>query len=133
MARILLIDDDQTIRHLYRDVLRASGEDVVDVGSAEEGLDLLIRGEKFDCVVTDIMMARMDGWDLLATIRQRLKLSDTQLPVIVVSAFESATLEMRAFHRGANGCLVKPIKPLTKLIQLVHVQTGRARSKFNDP
>ena len=118
---------------MYTDCIRSEGFEVVGVGSAEEGLDLLLRGEKFDLVVTDIMMAKMDGWEFLDTIRKGLKFDDTKLPVIVVSAFDSAELEMKAFHRGANGCLTKPIRPLSKLINLVKIHTGRARSRFNDP
>lgn len=133
MQRILLIDDDATIRKAYGALLRADEYDVVDVGSAEEALDLLLKeNTHFDLVITDIMMAKMDGWELLSTIRNQLKLSDTVLPVIVISAFESAELATKAFRYGANGQLVKPIVPMSKLLNLVRIHTGRTRSKYHD-
>ena len=133
MTRILLIDDDRGIREMYAACLKPSGFEVVQADSGESGLDFLLRGEKFDLVITDIMMAKMDGWELLATIREKLKLDDLKLPVIVISAFDSAELEAKAFHRGANGYLIKPIRPLSKLVELARVHTGQARSKFHDP
>lgn len=132
MARILLIDDDRLIREMYSACLEASGFAVTQADSGEAGLDYLLRGEKFDLVVTDVMMAKMDGWELLATIREKLKLDGLQLPVIIVSAFDSAEIEAKAFHRGANGYLIKPIRPISKLVELVRVHTGQTRSKFHD-
>lgn len=133
MERVLLIDDDRAIRRMYADCLRAEAFEVIEEDSAESGLDHLLKGEKFDLVITDIMMAKMDGWELLETIRRKLNLDDVKLPVIVISAFNSAELEARAFHLGANGCLTKPILPLAKLTSMAKVQTGRARSKYNEP
>jgi CheY-like chemotaxis protein len=118
---------------MYADCLRAEKFEVVEEDSAEAGLEHLLKGEGFDLVITDIMMAKMDGWELLDTIRKKLSLDDVKLPVIVISAFDSAELEAKAFHRGANGCLVKPISPLAKLLNMAKIQTGRVRSKYNEP
>jgi CheY-like chemotaxis protein len=82
-------------------------------------------------IVTDIMMAKMDGWEFLDTIRKELRLDDLVLPVIVISAFESDTLVAKALQHGANGCLTKPIRPLSKLTKLARIHTGRLRSKFD--
>ena len=130
---MLLIDDDRGIREMYATCLRSSGFEVVQAGSGESGLDYLLREEHFDAVVTDVMMAKMDGWELLATIREKLKRDELALPVIVISAFDSAELEAKAFHRGANGYLIKPIRPISRLVEMVRVHTGQARSKFHDP
>ena len=133
MERVLLIDDDRAIRRMYADCLRAEAFEVTEEDSAENGLEHLLKGEKFDLAITDIMMDKMDGWELLDTIRKKLNLSDVVLPVIVVSAFDSAELEAKAFHRGANGCLTKPILPLARLISMAKIQTGRMRSRYNEP
>lgn len=127
MKRILLIDDDQLLRRMYADCLRYEKFEVLEADSAEAGLDHLLKGEKFDLVITDVVMAKMNGWELLDTIRNELNLSDRELPVIIISAFDSAELEVKAFHRGANGCLTKPISPLTRLVSMAEIQTGRAR------
>lgn len=127
---ILLIDDDKSIRKLYCELLSTAGFVVTDAASAQDGLEHLLHGEEFDLIITDIMMAKMDGWELLTVIRKNLKLDALKLPVIVMSAFESNTLEMKALQYGANGCYVKGT-PLQKLIREVKIQTGLMRSDFS--
>ena len=132
MARILLIDDDRLIRRQYSDGLRSEQFEVVEVGSAEDGLDILLRGEKFDLIITDIMLAKMGGWELLDTIRGELGLNELILPVIVISAFDCAEIEVKALHRGANGYLIKPIIPLSKLTNMAKIHTGLVKGKYLD-
>lgn len=133
LARVLLVDDDRSIRKMYGDYLRVHGFEVVEENSAIDALDRLLKGdEKFDLLITDIMMAKMDGWELLDTIRKGMKLDDLTLPVIVISAFESDTLEAKALGRGANGSFVKGSDPLSKLLQMVRIQTGHERSRYSD-
>lgn len=132
MTTVLLIDDDRLIRAVYGDALRDDGFEVVCAESAEAAVTCLLKGAKFDLVVTDILLARMDGWELLRFIRQELKLDEMQLPVIVISAVDSPELEGRALHRGANGCLIKPVHPIEKLTSLARTLTGRMRSKYHD-
>lgn len=127
---VLLIDDDKSIRRMYHELLTAADFVVTDAASAQDGLEHLLRGEVFDLVITDIMMAKMDGWELLTTIRKNLKLDESRLPVIVMSAFESDTLQMKALQYGANGHYVKGT-PLQKLIREAKIQTGQIRSDFS--
>ena len=132
MPQVLLIDDDSLVRTLYRDVLLSEGYEVDSVPSGEEGIDRLHRGEQYDLVISDILMAKMDGWELLRQIRLDLKIPESKLPIIVVSSVDSAALEIKAFQLGASGYLTKPITPISKLTSLVKIQTGRARSQFDD-
>ena len=131
-ARVLIIDDDRAILRMYSDIMSAEGFITETDSSAIDAIERLQKGEKFDLVITDIMMARMDGWELLRNIRQEMKLGELELPVIIVSAFESDTLEAKAFSCGANGSYVKGREPLTKLLKMVRIQTGRERSIFDD-
>ena len=131
-ARVLLVDDDQTIREMYSEYLGAHGFDVTEESSAFGVLNRLLKGEKYALVITDIMMAKMDGWELLETIRDGLKLDDLALPVIVMSAFESDTLEAKALGKGANGSFVKGGDPLSELLHQARIQTGQERSKYSD-
>jgi len=131
-SKILLVDDDRMIRRMYSDLLEADGNEVVTEGLAIDALERLNNGEEFNLVVTDIMMAKMDGWELLRAIREDLGFDEMRLPVIVVSAhFDSDTLRAEAFRRGANATYTKA-QSLTKLLHEVRIQTGRLRSKFDD-
>ena len=132
IKKILLIDDDASIRRMYTDYLANDGFVVTAVPSAIEGLDILSKGEEFDLVITDIMMAKMDGWEFLHAIRNDLGFKPTRLPVIVISAFESATIEAKALSCGANASYIKGGQPLSRLLREARIQTGRERSRFDD-
>lgn len=131
-SRILLVEDDRSTRKMYQDFLEADDFAVVAEGSALDALERLTNGEAFDLVVTDIMMAKMDGWEFLKAIREDLGLNSLQLPVIVVSAhFDSDTLRAEAFRKGASSAYTK-MEPLSRLIKEVRVHAGRLRSRFDD-
>ena len=133
LVHILLVDDDRSIRKMYGDYLRAHGFEVVEERTAVDALDRLLKDDgKFDLVITDIMMAQMDGWELLDTIRKEMKLDELALPVIIISAFESDILEAKALGKGANGSFVKGNDPLSKLLRQVKIQTGHERSRYSD-
>lgn len=132
-SRILLVDDDRLVSRMFGDFLRNAGFEVEEESSAVDALDKLSKkGELFDLVVTDIMMAKMDGWELLKAIRKDLGFDSVTLPVIVVSAhFQSDTLRAAAFHRGASATYAKG-EPLSRLLKEVRIHTGTMRSRFDD-
>lgn len=121
--RILLIDDDRTILAMYGDYLRANGFDVLTAENGEAGLAVLIE-KGADVVVTDVMMAKMNGWQLLDYIRGDLGMDEVKLPVIVMSAVESVDLSMEYMRHRANDWLTKPIRPLARLKATVHKLLG---------
>jgi CheY-like chemotaxis protein len=116
---------------MYGDFLRSEGFDVTEESSAIDALERL-PNERFDLVVTDVMMARMDGWEFLERIRKGLELDSLELPVIVISAhFQSDILQAEAFKRGASATYAKG-EPLSRLLKEVRIHTGTLRSKFDD-
>ncbi len=129
---ILLVDDDRFICEMYGSYLAVHGFDVVTENSASGALARLTEGEQYDLVITDIMMAKMDGWELLQTIREDLQFDNLTLPVIIISAFASDALEAKALGKGANGSFVKGSAPLSGLLKQVRIQTGQERSKYSD-
>ena len=131
-ARILLVDDDRAIRKMYTDLFERDGFEVISESSAIDALERITGGEKFDLVVTDIMMARMDGWEFLKVLRQDLGFNSVALPVVVVSAhFDSDRLRAEAFRRGASSTFTKA-EPLSRLLHEVRVHSGQMRSRFDD-
>lgn len=128
--RILLVDDDAVVRAMYRDYLRKDGYAVVVVGSAFDAIERL-REEKFDLVITDIMMARMDGWELIEAIRRDLGFEKEVLPIIVITAFQEDGMETKAWRKGAAAVYLKGRQPLASLLHEVRLHTGRVRSKFD--
>jgi CheY-like chemotaxis protein len=128
---VLLVDDDAMTLRLFQDYLEIEGFSVTPVNAAQAALEVLIRGDHIDLVITDIMMARIDGWEFLHMIRKKLKLDDLKLPVIVMTAFICDTLEVKALQYGANGIYIKGT-PIQKLVHEAKIQTGLVRSKFSD-
>ncbi len=101
---ILIVDDSHTTRHIEQIILEAEN---YNVSTAVDGIDALekMKQYKFDLVVTDVKMPRMDGFVLLHNMRHKDELKN--IPVIMVSSvFESDTLE-KAKNLGAQGYIVK--------------------------
>lgn len=114
--RILVVDDSITTRSLEKSVLEAHGFDVV---LAVDGMDGLakLRESAVDAVITDLMMPRMDGFQLLENIRKDPRLEKT--PVIVVSSMESREDQERGLALGANAFIVKRKFDQRELIRAV--------------
>ena len=101
---VLIVDDSHTTRHIEQIILEAEN---YNVSTAVDGIDALekMKQYKFDLVVTDVKMPRMDGFVLLHNMRHKEELKN--IPVIMVSSvFESDTLE-KARNLGAQGYIVK--------------------------
>ena len=101
---ILIVDDSHTTRHIEQIILEAENHNV---STAVDGIDALekMKQFKFDLVVTDVKMPRMDGFVLLHNMRHKEELKN--IPVIMVSSvFESDTLD-KAKNLGAQGYIVK--------------------------
>jgi two-component system chemotaxis sensor kinase CheA len=114
--RILVVDDSITTRSLEKSVLEAHGFDVV---LAVDGVDAMakLRESAIDAVITDLMMPRMDGFQLLENIRKDPRLENT--PVIVVSSMESREDQERGLALGANAFIVKRKFDQRELIRVV--------------
>lgn len=84
MAHIIVIDDEDHIRHLYKEELTDNGYEVTLAGSAQEALDR-IKSFKFDLAILDIKLGDTNGLDLLQQIHQQVP----ELPVILCTAYDS--------------------------------------------
>ncbi len=103
--RILLVDDQKSLRRSLSLMLQAAGFDTAEAESGEEALSCL--GEqKFDLVITDLRMEGMSGVDLLREIKRR----DPMLPVILITAYGSIDSAVDAMRLGAFDYLTKPFR-----------------------
>lgn len=103
--RVLVIDDEESIRHMLQLILRKEGCEVRTVANGEEGLIELMAAE-YDIVVCDVRMPKMSGLELLDELKKR----DIGATVIVMSAFGSRELAIEALKRGAYDYIDKPFK-----------------------
>jgi DNA-binding NtrC family response regulator len=103
MQRILVIDDEESIRDLLKDYLETRGYEVTTTGDGESGLTML-KEEKFDLYLLDLMMPGISGLNVLKAAREE-KIS---IPSIVITAFASVQTAVEAMQSGAFDYITKP-------------------------
>jgi DNA-binding response OmpR family regulator len=105
-ARILVVDDESTVRMIVRQFLINAGYSVTAAVSGEEAL-LRLDENSFDLVLLDILMPNMGGHKVLETLSRRF--SKSEMAVIIVTAKEDSADMLKAFSLGANDYVLKPI------------------------
>ena len=121
-VRVLLVDDSLVTREMERRLLDDAGFEVVAVGDAAEALSRLSE-ESFGCVVTDIEMPGMDGFELTAHLRGMEHF--TQLPIVIVSTRDRPEDRLRGLKAGADAYLTKQSLDAGELVDLVRRLSGR--------
>ena len=102
MKRILIVEDDKSIAELQRDYLEISGYEVLCASNGDEGLRLL-KHERFDLVILDLMLPGKTGFDILQEIA-----SEKDFPVLIVSAKDEEIYKIKGLNLGANDYITKP-------------------------
>jgi len=108
MARVLVVDDDTTVREVVVSYLRDAGHEVIDVGDGEAALALadVAGGPGFDLVVLDLMLPGMDGFEVCRQLTER-----RDVLVIMLSALGAETDRVVGLERGADDYVTKPFSP----------------------
>lgn len=116
--RILVVDDDDRIRTLLVDTLSALGYSTLSAKNGEEALSLLPT-EKFDLVITDVRMPKVNGFTLLKNIKNQNPL----IPVLIITGYNFAYAKEQALECGADGFLAKPFR-ISKIEELIQNALG---------
>jgi CheY-like chemotaxis protein len=104
MAKIMLVEDDNNLREIYEARLLAEGYEIVSAKDGEEALALAVK-EKPDLIISDVMMPKISGFDMLDILRSTPETKDTR--VIMMTALSQAEDKSRADKLGADRYLVK--------------------------
>ncbi|MFJ3484469.1 sigma-54-dependent transcriptional regulator [Pseudomonas sp. NPDC090202] len=118
--KVLLVEDDRSLREALGDTLELAGHDYQAVGSAEDAL-LAAAQTSFSLVISDVNMPGMDGHQLLAQLRSRYP----QLPVLLMTAHGAVERAVQAMRDGAADYLVKPFEPKALLALVARHALGR--------
>jgi two-component system chemotaxis sensor kinase CheA len=121
-VRVLLVDDSLVTREMERRLLEDAGFEVAAAADAAEALSRL-GGEAFDCVVTDIEMAGMDGFELTTQLRSMEHF--VHLPIVVVSTRDRPEDRLHGLKAGADAYLTKQSLDAGELVHLVRRLSGR--------
>jgi CheY-like chemotaxis protein len=104
MARILIVEDDRNSRFLMTQILGRIGYEVVEADNGLSALDILKRDQRFDLIMSDIRMAKMDGLSLLRNLNETYP----TIPVMMLSVHARAEWVAEVLRRGATAYLQKP-------------------------
>jgi DNA-binding response OmpR family regulator len=105
MGHIMIADDDPHIRELVRLILEKEGYAVVEAADGAVAMKLM-EATPADMAIIDLMMPKMDGWELCRRLRE-----DNDMPVLMLTAKGELHDKLRGFHIGADDYLVKPFDP----------------------
>ena len=104
--KILVVDDESRMRKLVKDFLVKKNYAVIEAGDGVEALDKFFEDKDISLVILDVMMPKMDGWQVLREIREY-----SQVPVIMLTAKTDERDELQGFDYGADEYISKPFSP----------------------
>ncbi len=120
--KILVVDDESRMRKLVRDFLVKAGYDVLEAGDGEEALDIFFGQKDIALLVLDVMMPKVDGWQVCREVRAYSK-----VPIIMLTARGDERDELQGFQLGVDEYISKPFSPkiLVARIEAILRRTGR--------
>ncbi len=104
--KILVVDDESRMRKLVKDFLIRNNFDVAEAADGEEALDLFYKDKEIALIILDVMMPRMNGWDVCREIRETSK-----VPIIMLTAKGDESDELLGFEMGVDEYISKPFSP----------------------
>lgn len=104
--KILVVDDEARMRKLVRDFLVKNDFDVVEAGDGEEALNIFYENKDIALIILDVMMPKMDGWEVCREIRK-----ESKVPIIMLTARGEERDELLGFDLGVDEYISKPFSP----------------------
>ena len=104
--KILVVDDESRMRKLVHDFLAREGYEVVEAADGEKALDIFYSDKEISLIVLDVMMPKINGWEVCREIRKISK-----LPIIMLTAKGDESDELNGFEIGADEYISKPFSP----------------------
>lgn len=105
-VKILVVDDESRMRKLVKDFLTREGYTVLEAADGVEAMDVFYEDKEIAMVILDVMMPRMDGWQVCREIRESSK-----VPVIMLTARSEERDELQGFELGVDEYISKPFSP----------------------
>lgn len=104
--KILVVDDESRMRKLVRDFLVRQDYEVLEAGDGEEALDVFYKEKDIALIILDVMMPKLNGWDVCREIRETSK-----VPIIMLTAKGDESDELNGFELGVDEYISKPFSP----------------------
>lgn len=104
--KILVVDDEARMRKLVKDFLIKSNYDVIEAEDGSRALDIFFEQKDIALIILDVMMPKMDGWEVCREVRQYSK-----VPIIMLTAKSDERDELQGFQLGVDEYISKPFSP----------------------
>ena len=104
--KILVVDDESRMRKLIRDFLEREGYQILEASDGVEALDIFYAEKNIDLILLDVMMPRMDGWQVCKEVREYSK-----VPIMMLTARAEEQNELKGFELGVDEYVTKPFSP----------------------
>ena len=124
--KILVVDDEARMRKLVRDFLTIKGFRVVEAENGEQAVDIFFAQKDIALIILDVMMPKMDGWEVCKMIRQYSK-----VPIIMLTARGEERDELQGFELGVDEYVSKPFSPkiLTARVEAILRRTNASATE----
>lgn len=104
--KILVVDDESRMRKLVKDFLMKKDFDVLEAGDGEQAVDIFFEEKDIALIILDVMMPKMDGWQVCREVREHSK-----VPIIMLTARSEERDELQGFELGVDEYISKPFSP----------------------
>ena len=104
--KVLVVDDESRMRKLVKDFLVKQNYEVLEAGDGSEALDIFFENQDIALIILDVMMPRMDGWQVCREVRNYSK-----VPIIMLTARADERDELQGFQLGVDEYIAKPFSP----------------------
>ena len=105
-VKVLMVDDEARMRKLVKDFLAIKGYRVIEAEDGEQAVDIFFKEKDIGLVILDVMMPKMDGWEVCRTLRRY-----SQVPIIMLTARSEERDELLGFELGGDEYISKPFSP----------------------
>ena len=124
-TKILVVDDESRMRKLVKDFLQKNNYEVLEAGDGSEALDIFFEQNDIALIILDVMMPKMDGWQVCREIRNYSK-----VPIIMLTAKGDEKDELQGFDLGVDEYISKPFSPkiLVARVEAILRRAGKAAS-----
>ena len=124
--KVLVVDDEARMRKLVKDFLVKKDYKVLEAGDGEEAIDVFFKNKDIALVILDVMMPKMNGWDVCREIRKY-----SRVPIIMLTAKTSEEDELAGFECGADEYISKPFSPKILVARVDAILRRTAKSDEN--
>ena len=120
--KIMVVDDESRMRKLVKDFLTKKNFQVLEAGNGEEAMDIFYEEKDIALIILDVMMPKMDGWEVCREIRKNSK-----VPIIMLTARSDERDELLGFELGVDEYISKPFSPkiLVARVEAILRRTGQ--------